>query len=385
MSTPDFHAPHGDPSDGILERLVRNLADEPDIAAALLKGRPNALDLVAADGVAVVADRQVHPLGRTPPPEIVQSRAKTLAPAASGGQAQALGDMLAVPLPRRPGDWILWFRDAGPPGPPAWSERDCRAASGLRLAIVEQALAQTQAMLSRVTAERDAVRQGASHRIKNMLQVVSSLLVLQSRAASDSGMGEVALFGDAVSRVVAIARVHELRYDAAVSGDAVAFDSFLGDLCADLAQAAGHPADAVTVQADMMNLPTETAVALALIVHETVTNALRHAYPAPDGPASDGAASDGDGSGGTSNGGTSNGGGSTPGPIVVRCVRGADGGTVLTVADGGVGLPSDFDPARADRFGLTLVSGMARQIDADLTVRSADPGVEIRIAVPGAG
>ncbi|MGP1394806.1 MAG: sensor histidine kinase [Inquilinaceae bacterium] len=366
MSTSDFHAPPGDPSDGILERLVRNLADEPDIATALLKGRPNALDLVAADGVAVVADRQVHPLGRTPPRDIVQSRAKTLAPAASGGQAQILGDMLAVPLPRGPGDWILWFRDAETRSPPAWTERDSRAASGLRLAIVEQALTQTRAMLARVTAERDAVRYGASHRVKNMLQVVSSLLVLQSRAAIGAGVDDTRLFDDAVSRVVAIARVHELRYDAAVSGDAVAFDALLGDLCADLAEAAGRPRGAVTVRAEPTTLPTDTAVALALIVHETVTNALRHAYPASDG---DGGCGDGSG----------------PGSIVVGCAPADDGGAVLTVVDGGVGLPPGFDAARADRFGLTLASGMARQIDADLTVRPADPGVEIRVAVPGAG
>jgi two-component sensor histidine kinase len=114
-----------------------------------------------------------------------------------------------------------------------------------------------------------------NHRVKNSLQIVSSILHLQvphtlSTEAADA-------LRSAAARVLAIAAVHERLYtgeDASV----VRLDAFLSDLCGEIGRASGCP-DGITTNVQRVNVPTAMAVPLALIVNELVTNVIKHVGP----------------------------------------------------------------------------------------------------------
>ena len=132
--------------------------------------------------------------------------------------------------------------------------------------------------LRRSIQQKDLMLREVNHRVKNSLQLVSSLLRLESRQIADPVTRRH--FDEACARVATIARVHERLYKTDKVG-VVEFGQFLRDLCADLSHSAmieqGHH---IEVQADTRELPTDKVIPLALIVNELVTNAVKYAYPA---------------------------------------------------------------------------------------------------------
>lgn len=120
--------------------------------------------------------------------------------------------------------------------------------------------------LRRSIQQKDLMLKEVNHRVKNSLQLVSSLLRLESRQISDPVTRRH--FDEACSRVATVARVHERLYKTDKVG-VVEFGMFLRDLCADLAHSAmveqGHH---IEVEADTHELPTDKVIPLALVVNE---------------------------------------------------------------------------------------------------------------------
>lgn len=113
----------------------------------------------------------------------------------------------------------------------------------------------------------------ANHRVKNSLQIVSSLLHLQipyARGAADA-------LNSAASRVRAVAAVHERLY---IGGNikTVVLDTFLGNLCRDIGQTLGFR-DGIEVELSAIEVPADMAVPLALITNELVANAVKYGRP----------------------------------------------------------------------------------------------------------
>ena len=149
-----------------------------------------------------------------------------------------------------------------------------------------------------------------NHRVKNSLQIVSSMLHLQASTAGDEGI--TAQLADASSRVSAIGRAYErLAYDADVEN--IDLGAYLQAVCADVITANSNcklhfdGADGIWLYADR-------AISLALIVNELVTNAVKYAF---------------------SNG--------HEGHIFVRLVRQDANTALVSVRDDGIGLPPNFD------------------------------------------
>ncbi|MCB1885421.1 MAG: sensor histidine kinase [Geminicoccaceae bacterium] len=196
-------------------------------------------------------------------------------------------------------------------------------------------------LLNDTLRERDALieRQETrlremSHRIKNDLQFVASLLRVQAREATGAEAADtLALAG---MRIEAVAKVHDLLC-AAPGTERVALERYLGEVCASLAACLG--ADGrhrrLVVEAEPQTLPARTAQCLGLLVSELVTNAFRHAF-APD----------------------------APGTVRVRSARDPDGRLTLTVADDGEGLPDGF--AFGIGTGSGLVAALAKQAGASI-------------------
>src|ERR1044071_3633362 len=167
-------------------------------------------------------------------------------------------------------------------------------------------LHRSEAALRRALAERDLLLKEVNHRVKNSLQLVLSMLSLQGHRFKDSDTRD--LFTKAISRVTAIAAIHERLYQDA-DPLTVEMHTYLTGLCAELVRASGmeeHAQASLQIEVEEMRLPTEHGVAVALVVNELVMNALKHARPASGAAA-----------------------------IGVRLVRHGAGQVRLTVADNG--------------------------------------------------
>jgi two-component sensor histidine kinase len=190
--------------------------------------------------------------------------------------------------------------------------------------------------------EKEVLLKEVHHRVKNNLQVISSLLSLQAQHLADPVAR--AMFGESQGRVRSIALVHEKLYQAKDLSH-VRFDEYARELVEDLLHSlggAGRSIDA-RIEVDEVAMPVTTAIPCGLIVNELVTNALKHAFP-------------------PSRGGT----------IRVALRPREDDRLELSVDDDGIGLPPALDPRRTPSLGLDLVYTFAQQLEAEVTVRRGD-------------
>ena len=139
-----------------------------------------------------------------------------------------------------------------------------------------QELEKAKRALEESGRQKDLLLKEVDHRVKNSLQIVSSLLHLQAKTAGPAA----SQFHDAAARVAAIAAVHQQlhKYD---DVGTVALDRYLIDLCQGITAASSSPDRAwpLVVDADPLIIRTDVAVPLALIVNELITNAIQHSRP----------------------------------------------------------------------------------------------------------
>jgi two-component sensor histidine kinase len=145
----------------------------------------------------------------------------------------------------------------------------------LRIRRSEDQLRGIKRALEAEVAQKELLLKEVNHRIKNSLQIVSSILHLQGADAHNADVNTA--LKNASARVHAIAAVHERLYggkDIRV----VSLDDFLADLCSNIADALGR-AGLVEVDLASVEVPTDTAIPLALVVNELLTNALKYGSP----------------------------------------------------------------------------------------------------------
>jgi two-component sensor histidine kinase len=201
--------------------------------------------------------------------------------------------------------------------------------------------------LERALAEKTALLHEVDHRVKNNLQLISSLILLQSRRSQDEAV-RTALRG-VLERVSAIATVHRRLFQ---SGDVAQFDvaDFVRDLTTDLAASAGRGDIQIRLQLDPVAIPASQAAPLALVTNELIGNCLKHAFPG------------------------------RPGAISISTAQ-RDDACVLTVGDDGVGRAPDAP----DGFGGTIVKLLTQQLRGQLAMEDAAPGVRAALTIPLAG
>jgi len=186
--------------------------------------------------------------------------------------------------------------------------------------------------------EKESLLKEVHHRVKNNLQLISSLLNLQAASVTDPAVVE--LFAESRNRVRSMALVHENLYRAG-NFARVPMLSHLQSLCAQLVRAYDMQARcaALVVEGDDVQLDLDRAISCGLITNELVSNAMKHAFPAK-----------------------------RAGRVVVAMRLGDDGHLSLSVSDDGVGLPADLDLSDAPSLGLQLVHDLSLQLDARLDV-----------------
>lgn len=188
-----------------------------------------------------------------------------------------------------------------------------------------------------------------NHRVKNSLQIVSSLLTLQMGDGSDPELKHRLM--EASNRVSAIARAHERLYKND-DIEVIELGGYLRDVCNELNLSVTGAAVNVVAEDDI-RVATDLAIPLVLIANELMTNAVKYAYPAQ-----------------------------LRGTISVTLARQGDAHIVLSIADDGVGMPACFDPRVGKSLGMRIVRAFATQLNAEFGVHDRQPGTEFKLVVP---
>jgi PAS domain S-box-containing protein len=188
--------------------------------------------------------------------------------------------------------------------------------------------------------EKEVLLKEIHHRVKNNMQVISSLVGLQADGSTDETMREV--LRDVTYRVRSMALVHEKLYQSTDLAR-IDFAEYIRGLLGYLWRAHGAAAVRLMLDLEPVSLPVDTAVPCGLILNELAVNALKHAFR-----------------------------GRSEGEVTVALKSGADGRIRLSVADNGVGLPAGLDWRQASSLGLRLVQMLAAQLGAEVEVSSGD-------------
>ncbi|WP_158044197.1 sensor histidine kinase [Skermanella pratensis] len=208
---------------------------------------------------------------------------------------------------------------------------------------IQAELARTAAEREQLLRQKDLLLREVHHRVRNNLQLISSLLSLQNRTITDSGT--LQHFTEARGRIEAVAQVHEQLY-LTDQPDLMDFAAFLQGLCANLSRP-GVPV--ICTRDPPMELPIDEATPLALIANELITNAVEYAYPDEGGVVISG------------------------GPVRVILEGRSPGRVELRVEDDGVGLPLDFEQGHG-RLGIRLVRQLTRQLRGQLSTGDCGAG-----------
>jgi PAS domain S-box-containing protein len=210
----------------------------------------------------------------------------------------------------------------------------------------EEAVAKMRSAL----AEKEVLLKEIHHRVKNNLQIISSLLRLQ--AASTPDQNSIVALQESRTRVETIALLHEYLHQAENLSE-IEFSTYIRRLTTKLMSTNQSSGEAVEVDFDLepVTLDSQTTVLCGLILNELVSNSLRHAFP-----------------------------GGRKGKIRIR-LRTVSGKAVMSIGDNGIGLPTGFDPQQVDTLGLRLVQRLARQLKGTFSISNGS-GVNVQIQFP---
>ena len=200
----------------------------------------------------------------------------------------------------------------------------------------------TNAELERRVQEKDLLLSEIHHRVKNSLQVVSSLLSLEAARIVDPSVSEMLQITQ--NRIRSMALIHQTLYQSK-DFSRVDFHAFLQSFVPTLIQSYSiHPEEiSLIFHVAEVRLLIDAAIPCGLIVNELISNALKHAFP-----------------------------GERRGTICVEFAQCMDNSASLSVTDDGVGIPADFDFERSQTLGIQLVYMLTGQLGGTLTVKRSE-------------
>jgi two-component sensor histidine kinase len=203
----------------------------------------------------------------------------------------------------------------------------------------------------KVALEREQVlsKDIITHRVKNSLAIVASMLKLQANAINDPAV--TSHLEEAAYRVLAVAKLHQ-RIQQANGAGRLDLGSYVRDVCQDLNEAV--PLCRIEVATGPgMDVMTDLAILIVLIANELISNAAKYAYQDDQ-----------------------------RGTIWVRAARGADDFIELSVRDEGRGLPADFELRSAPGLGMRIIRALSQQLNATVEMRRLGPGTEFVVTAP---
>jgi two-component system, sensor histidine kinase PdtaS len=328
--------------------------DDAELFRALVEAAPDATVIVDPSGNITLVNSQTERVFGYPRDELVGRPVEVLLPEQMRDKHQAHRSRYASDPKVRPmgvGLELLGRRRDGTEFPVEISLSPLKTDAGeLFLAAIRDITDRKRAD-EKVRAslhEKEVLLKEIHHRVKNNLQVTSSMLRLQSATIRDPAARE--MFAESQNRIRSMALVHEKLYR---SSDLSRVDlaDYANDLAKLLFRSFGVDRERIAfeLEAEPLFLSIETAVPCGLILNELLSNCLKHAFPA--------------GRGGT---------------IRVGIEAERDAYLSVWVKDDGVGMPREVDVGGADTLGLQLVKTLVDQLQAELEVDRGG-GTEVRI------
>jgi two-component system, sensor histidine kinase PdtaS len=201
--------------------------------------------------------------------------------------------------------------------------------------LLRAALAREEVLLGQkdeLLRQQDVLSKESDHRLLNGLQMIASLLSLQSRESPDADIASQ--LDIAANRVATIGRVHR-RLHSFDGVPAIAFKDYLEDLCSDFSAmlpSLERAEQVIVVEGSEINLPTSIGIPLGFIVNELITNAIKYGK----------------------------------GRITVRLAPSPGNGYALSVSNDGPPLPEGFDPAACNGLGMKIIRSLVAPIGGEL-------------------
>ncbi len=219
---------------------------------------------------------------------------------------------------------------------------------GLGIDLTERKLAENALKAS--LKEKEMLLREIHHRVKNNLQLISSLLNLQLRQVKRKDETFEEIFEKIQGRIMAMALVHGALYGSE-NLESIDVSRYVQSIVAGLQASSSRSIKELGIKTDVKNISLDINAALAcgLIVNELVTNSLKHAFP--DG---------------------------REGEIVVTLGPIGEKEFQLTVRDNGIGMPQHIDLERPESLGLDLVASLAKQLDGTVEFATGN-GTEFHV------
>lgn len=197
--------------------------------------------------------------------------------------------------------------------------------------------------LNEALKEREILIREVHHRVKNNLQIISSLLNLQSEKTDANSAEEILKVSQA--RIEAMSMIHENLYKSTKLSE-ISFKEYVENLCSYISSSFSMESRNIkfTLNIEEVNLSIDQLVPCGLIINELVTNSIKHAFD-----------------------------GNSENIIFINCItEKIDKGEMikLVIADNGKGLPENFDIKKTKSLGLRLSYGLAKQLKSDMVLTS---------------
>ena len=210
---------------------------------------------------------------------------------------------------------------------------------------------QAEAQLEQSLHEKEILLKEIHHRVKNNLQIISSMLALQVSRSQDEALANI--LTDSQNRIQSMALIHDKLYQSADLAR-IDFAQYLESLAAYLSRSfqSTHKAVNLSIQAEPVTMEITQAVPCGLIVNELVTNAFKHAYPGEAG-----------------------------GVIFVKVQQTDEKQVQVIIHDDGVGMPGGFNLNTSTTLGLQMVHALVEQIDGTLHYQNQQ-GSTFTITIP---
>ncbi|WP_442943265.1 PAS domain S-box protein [Nostoc sp.] len=195
-----------------------------------------------------------------------------------------------------------------------------------------------QIKLKNALAEKEVLLKEVHHRVKNNLQIVSSLLQLQSQTLKDPEI--IKVFRESQNRIESISLIHKNLYTSANIGQIDVAD-YISNLAASLLISYQICPGKIALETDIdsVSLNVDQAIACGLVINELISNALKHAFPNQQA-----------------------------GTISIA-LRNVGNSIEMTIRDNGIGLPDNLDWRNTDSLGLSLVHDLVtEQLEGNITL-----------------
>ena len=195
--------------------------------------------------------------------------------------------------------------------------------------------------------EKEVLLKEVHHRVKNNLQVINSILNLQSSYVEDEETLQIII--ESQNRIRSMSYIHESLYQTK-DFSSISFDNYISNLIQNLVHSYQIHAEKtkLLLEVDKVELALDQAIPCGLILNELITNSLKYAYP--EGQAGE-----------------------------IKIVVKEIGGKVnISVQDFGIGLPENFKIEQSDSLGLSLVDTLIDQLDGELILKR-ESGTEFLI------